>query len=372
VRIRTMPAQSIALGALVLCGVLAAMPAFASGDATPPWTFLTSPGPGVTIAGEQAISGWAMDLESGIKWVRISVDGAPVSTVYLPPGRKLGAAISLQWDTRSWPNGRHTIKVRVVNGADLFSDIERALTVANTVADYEDSRSPLSFAGTWSSPASAAPRPDDPLVGVTVDAENRLTLWAISRGRQGVFCSAQGVLNPDGSFDLLSREGSVRVTGQIAGDRQSVQATVTPPGLAPFSVTGREWPDFNPLSRRWAGTFTGAAPTANGQVIHVELSIDPSGNATCQTRVGSLQQSSICCVTPDGRVLLPGGSPDFPIGSLTEVNGTKILRYRFWHPDYPDLFQVPLQPFQPSSPPPVPPPGSPPPPPSPPGDTILR
>jgi hypothetical protein len=160
-----------------------------------------------------------------------------------------------------------------------------------------------------------------------------------------MICSGQGVLNSDGTFDLLSREGAVRLAGRIAGDRESVQVTVTPPGLAPFTVTGGEWPEYNPLSRRWAGTFTGTVPTSNGQPIHVDLSIDPSGNATCQARIGALQQSSLFCVTPDGRLLLPGGSPDRPIGWLGELNGAKYLAYQFGHPDYPGLFVVGLEPF---------------------------
>jgi hypothetical protein len=352
VKFSTRSGLKIAFGAVLLFRVSGVTPALASVDTTPPWAFLVSPGPDAAVSEEQAIVGWAFDAESGIKSARVFVDGAAINTVAFPAGQKGWTPFFVLWETRAWGNGRHTIQLRIVNGADLSSDLERPICVANKTPDPVI---PLTFAGTWSSQPSAAPRPDDPLLGMTVDPQNRLTLWAISRGRQGVFCSAQGVLNPDGSFDLLSREGSIRMTGQIAGDHQSVRATVTPPGLAPFSVTGGEWPDFNPLSRRWAGTFTGSAPAGNGQQIHMDLSIDPSGNATCQARVGSLQQSSTFCVTPDGRILLPGSAPDFPVGWLGELNGTIILAYRFWHPLYPYQFVVPLQPFQPAATPPAPP-----------------
>jgi hypothetical protein len=109
------------------------------------------------------------------------------------------------------------------------------------------------------------------------------------------------------------------------------------------------------LSRRWAGTFTGAVPSSNGHQICVDLSIDPSGNATCQTQFGALQQSSLFCVTPDGRILPPGGSPDRPIGWLGEVNGRKYLAHQFGHPAYPFLFVVGLDPFQPAAAPVAPP-----------------
>lgn len=345
----------IALSGLLFSQLLAVTPAVATGDTTPPCAFFVTPGPDATAGDLQPIVSWALDAESGIKSVRIFVDGALIHTLAFPAGRKDWTPSFLLWDTRSWPNGRHTIRTQVVNGADLPVDLERSVTVANAAPDPVDPRPGRPLAGTWSSQSASDPRPDDPLVGMTVDPQNRLTLWAISRGRQGVFCSGQGVLNPDGSFDLLSREGAVRLAGTIAGDRESVQVTVTPPGLAPFTVTGGEWPDYNPLSRRWAGTFTGAAPTSNGQQIHVDLSIDPSGNATCQARIGALQQSSLFCVTPGGRILLPGGSPDRPIGWLGEVNGTKYLAYRFWHPDYPGLFVVGLEPFQPAAAPAAPP-----------------
>jgi hypothetical protein len=360
VRIGIRAAKNVGRGALVCFWVFAVIPALASVDTTHPLAFLDSPESDAAVRGVQLIQGWALDPESGIKSVRIWVDGASMNFVSFPMIRKDGnPGFMLLWNTRFWPNGRHTIKVRIVNGGNLPSELERTVSVANGVTVPAEPRPPLPFAGTWSSLVTAALRPDDPLLGITVDPRNRLTLWAISRGRQSVFSSAQGVLNSDGSFNLLSTEGTVRVTGRIADDRQSVQVTVAPPGLVPFSATGRGWPGSNSLSRHWAGTFTGAAMVGNGQQIRVELSIDSSGNATCQAQLGRLRQSSISSVTPDGRLLVPGWGGNIQIGWLGEVYGRLMLRYRFWHPDYPDLFEVPLQPFQPSSTLPAPPPSPP-------------
>lgn len=350
-------AGSIARGALLLLGVIAIAPALAFADATPPRAGLDSPGSEAALRGVQSIAGWALDSESGIRSVRVWVNGVGVNYVSYPMVRKDGKpGFRLLWNTRFWPNGRHTIKIRVVNGVNLAADLEQTVRVANGVAPPEEPRPPLPFAGTWSSPGTAAPRPGDPHLGITVDAQNRLTLWTISPGPQSVYVSGQGVLRSDGSFDLMATEGPVRVTGRIADDRQSVQVTATPPGLVPFTVAGRGWPAYNPLSRRWAGTFTGALTAANGLQMRVDLSIDPSGNATCQAQAGWLRQSSICRVTPAGQLLLPGagGRGDFPIGWLEEVNGAIRLWYGFWHPEQPYLFAVPLQPFPTAAPTAVP------------------
>jgi hypothetical protein len=353
VRIGIRLAKNIARTGLVFFSALGVIPAPASADATPPRAGLDSLGSEAAVRGVQSIAGWALDPESGIKSIRIYVDGANVNYVTYPTARKDGnPGFRVLWNTRFWANGRHTIKVRVVNRENLASEVERAVTVANGLPSPDDPRPPLPLTGTWTS-LLAAPRPDEPILGITVDPQNRLTLWTILLGRQVLFASAQGTVKPDGSFDLLSTENPVRVTGRIAEDRQSVQVTVTPPNLAPFSATGRGWPGSDSLSRRWAGTYTGMAAGPAGDRLRVELSIDPSGRATCQAQVGWLRQSSLCSVTPDGRLLVPGLTGDIQIGWLGEVNGAARLQYRFWHPEYPDLFEVPLLPFQPAPTPPV-------------------
>jgi hypothetical protein len=344
----------VAVGALVLFRLGGAIPVLAWADATPPHAGLDSPGPDGAVGGVQTIAGWALDPESGVKSIRVWVNGVSVNYVSFPMVRRDGRpGFRLLWNTRLWPNGRHAIKVRIVNGQNLSSDLERAVSVANGVPAPEGPRPPLPFAGTWSSWLVGPPRPNDPLLGLTVDPQNRLTLWTISRGQRTQFFSAQGTLKPDGSFDLLSTEGAGRVTGRIEEDRQGVQVTVTPPDLVSFTAAGRGWPAYESLSRRWAGTYTGTAAVAGGDQFRVALSIDPAGRATCQAQVGWLRQSSICSVTPDGRLLVPGGSGDLQIGWLGEASGAMRLQYRFWHPDYPDLFEVPLQPFQPAAAPPT-------------------
>lgn len=349
-RIGTTPAKQIALGALVLFKVLGVMTALAAVDTTPPQAFLDSPGADAAVRGVQSIAGWAMDSESGIQAVRVWVDDTSMNFVSFPLIRKDGnPGFRLLWDTRSWPDGRHTIKIRIVNGGDLSADLERTVRVANGATLPEDHPTPLSYAGTWSSQAVAAPRVDGPLVAMTVDPQHRVTLWAISRDPPTVFISAQGMLKPDGSFDLLSTDDPCHIRGQVADDRESVLVTVAPPGLAPFTVTGRRWAQSNPLLPHWAGTFAGTATAASGHPIRVELSIDASGNATSHARLGELRQSSICSVTPDGRLLVRSGGDDVQVGWLEEVSGTMLLRYCFWHPDYPDVFEVPLEPFQPAS-----------------------
>jgi len=82
-----------------------------SSDTTPPSVSITYPSAGATVSGTITVSANAVDLESGISWVRIYIDRTnriceDSSAPYL-----------CSWDTRSYSDGLHEITVWARNGA---------------------------------------------------------------------------------------------------------------------------------------------------------------------------------------------------------------------------------------------------------------
>src|SRR5207248_3192191 len=79
------------------------------------------------------------------------------------------------------------------------------------------------LAGTWTSLPLGAPAPNQDHASLTVDPQGRFTVWARSADGQTIAHGAQGVLRPDGSFDVTGSDGvsMVHFTGQISPDRQT-------------------------------------------------------------------------------------------------------------------------------------------------------
>jgi hypothetical protein len=201
---------------------------------------------------------------------------------------------------------------------------------------------PSSFPGTWS-----AQPPTDHAVALTVDNENRFTVWAVSRDRQTVARSAQGALKADGSFEVTSADGVVRFTGQIAADRQSAAITATRPDFLSFTVTAPRLPDVGLLPSTLVGTFHGSATAANSDRLDLEMSIDPGGN--CTSRAAMIQagfsllrqQFGTLYVTADGRLTDPDGNRE--VGLLQVSGNSLMLTYTFLQSGYENTFQGPLQ-----------------------------
>jgi hypothetical protein len=219
--------------------------------------------------------------------------------------------------------------------------------VSNSVSTTVSTTVSTSLAGTWLAvPASGN------AVSLTVDPQNRFTVWAVSANRQTVAHAAQGKLNPDGSFDVFSPDQQVvHFTGQIAADGKSATITAARAGFGMFSVTAPRVPDVGPLPNTLVGTFNGAGVAANGDQLQVRLSIDSGGNSTFEGDAiransnGALGQFGHFYVTSDGRLTDPGTNGE--AGILQVQNGMLVLTYNYGAGSYHNRFQVPLQPLAP-------------------------
>jgi uncharacterized repeat protein (TIGR01451 family) len=203
-----------------------------------------------------------------------------------------------------------------------------------------------SFAGTW-----FAKPPTDHAAALTVDRQNRFTVWAVSRDQVLITHSAQGHLNPDGSFDVVSPDGRVHFTGQVAQNGQSAQITAERANVGSFTVTAPRAPDVGPLPDLLTGTWNGVGQASNGDRLEVHLSIDPQGNSTfygAVTQAGGTirRQFANFYITPDGRITDPNGNRQ--VGTLQQQGNQLVLTYSFQHagpPAYQRDFQVVLQPL---------------------------
>jgi hypothetical protein len=206
----------------------------------------------------------------------------------------------------------------------------------------------VSFAGTWSAvPASVN------AAALTVDPQNRFTVWGVSADRVSLARSAQGQLNPDGSFDAFSSDQLAHFTGQVAADRQSATITADRTGVVSFTVTASRALDVGPLPNTLVGTFSGFGVAANGDRLHVLFSIDPGGNSSFEGDVvrsgsiGALFQFGNFYVTSDGQLNDPG-TPPHQVGTLQVQNNNLVLNYSFvTQSGYQNNFRVSLQPFMP-------------------------
>jgi hypothetical protein len=212
-----------------------------------------------------------------------------------------------------------------------------------------------SFAGTWFAFSQT-----DPSVSLTVDPQNRFTVWAFTPDGQTVTRAAQGHVKADGSFDVFSSDQLVHFTGQIAADRQSAAITAARSGFVPFTVTAPRLQDVDPtpLPNYLVGTFNGTGAANDGSSLTVRMSIDPGGNATFEdeavpvnTVTRRLQFAHFyVTLAPDGRgrVLDPNGNQPIQVGTLQVQNNVLVLTYNFSQggsSPYQNQFQVQLQPL---------------------------
>ena len=150
-----------------------------------------------------------------------------------------------------------------------------------------------------------------------------------------------------GSYDVMSADGRVHFTGQVAADGSTAMITAARSGFVPFTITASRRPDVDALPAALVGTFTGSGVGANGDRFQVWLSIDPGGNATLeadviQTTSGGAKQFATLQVSPNGVITSPTSSGQ--IAALQATNGGLALQYHFVVSEtgYQNTFQVSL------------------------------
>ena len=97
------------------------------GDVTAPVVDILSPASGGTVGGTIAVTADATD-NVGVVEVRLLVDGAVVATDTTAP-------YSLEWNTTSWANGAHSLRVRAFDAAGNTGDDLIDVLVSNKNSD---------------------------------------------------------------------------------------------------------------------------------------------------------------------------------------------------------------------------------------------
>jgi uncharacterized repeat protein (TIGR01451 family) len=255
----------------------------------------------------------------------------------LAPGA--AGSVSFRAQVASGVSGRTAVSNQAqLVSSDLLQPVTSnsvTVTVGNT-----------SLAGTY----KLLPNPQNPNAfipnptSITVDDENNFTVTTLPDGLAPAL-AAQGQLNADGSFVVVTSNGQARFTGQIGPNGQSATVTVQRNGPASYSVLMPRTPDFNPLPDTLVGTFSGFATNAAGDRLRVLLTIDPGGNATFEGDVIQLFptnlrfRSGAYQVYPDGRIGF-GGQID---GVLRPAGNSLLLVYNYTGENgYQSVFQVPL------------------------------
>jgi hypothetical protein len=99
--------------------------ALPTAKATPPSVSLISPTAGTTVAGSINVAVKATD-SSGIATLKYQLDGVPIA-VFSPP------SLTLPWDSRSTPNGPHTLSATAIDTAGNTVQASVSFTVSNMV-----------------------------------------------------------------------------------------------------------------------------------------------------------------------------------------------------------------------------------------------
>jgi uncharacterized repeat protein (TIGR01451 family) len=250
-------------------------------------------------------------------------------------------SVSFQVQINQGANGSTISNQAQIGGPEVSQAVP-----SNTVSTAVGGGPPqTSFAGTW----FAVP-PTDHAVSLTVDSQNRFTVWAVSKDRTTVARSAQGHINNDGSFAAASTDSLVQFTGQISADKQSAMITAQRTGFVSFSVTAPRAPDVGPLPDNLVGTWNGFGQAANGDRLQVAISIDPGGNSTFQATMVpagagiTRLQFAHFYITPDGRITDPNTNQQ--VGTLQVQGNQVVLNYNFQSSNptpYQNNFQVQLQ-----------------------------
>ncbi len=101
-------------------------------DALPPTIYVDAPAANATVQGDVLIRGWAIDnttqVENAVTGVRVFIDGQTIGYATLGisrpdvcaayPGRPLcpNVGYQLNWNTRNWANGTHTLRLEATDG----------------------------------------------------------------------------------------------------------------------------------------------------------------------------------------------------------------------------------------------------------------
>jgi hypothetical protein len=258
----------------------------------------------------------------------------------------------------------------------LFSPKAEGLRTASLVidSDAENGRQvvtlrgtgtppPLSMPGTWATHA-----PTGHAVSLSIDAQGKLTVWAVSQDRQTVRHSGQGAL-ANGAFSIALPDG-ILLSGQVSADQSSASVTAQRAGVALLSANAPRLSDVAPLPGNLAGTYIGLGTAANGDQLQIQLTVAPGGHTTLHGVVNrpgvaaSRRQFGTLFVTAEGKLIRPlvagDGSlsrpvPNSPIpgtiddsvavatlGGIQATSNGLVLTYEFRQADYVNAFQVPL------------------------------
>jgi len=114
-------------GRLDVSAALTAAGGSTGGDVTPPVVDILSPNDGATVGGTINVSADATD-NVGVVEVRLMIDGSVVATDTTAP-------YILEWNTTSWSNGQHSLRVRALDAAGNSGDDVITVNISNKGGD---------------------------------------------------------------------------------------------------------------------------------------------------------------------------------------------------------------------------------------------
>jgi hypothetical protein len=216
-------------GRLDVSAALTAAGGSTGGDVTPPVVDILSPNAGATVGGTVMVTADATD-NVGVVEVRLMIDGNVVATDTTAP-------YALEWNTSSWSNGQHSLRVRALDAAGNSGDDVITVTVSNKAADT----APPSVAIT--SPSNNATVAGN--VTITASASDNVGVAFVEFFVDGVWCAADSSAPYSFSWDSRGVSNGAHTLMAVAEDTSgnrtstwiSVNVSNNVPDTTPPTVT---------------------------------------------------------------------------------------------------------------------------------------
>ena len=245
------------------------LPGGGGGDVTPPVVDILSPGEGATVSNTLIVRADAND-NVGVTEVRLMIDGAVVAT-------DTSAPYELEWNTTSWSNGTHSLRVRAVDAANNSGDDVISVNVANAPPDLTPPTVAITSPGVRATVSGA--------VNITATASDNVGVAFVEFFVDGVWQGADTGAPYSHTWDSRTVPNglhTIMVTAEdTAGNRTSVTRDVTVQ---------------NTLADLIAPTVTITSP-AHGQTVGATVNVtvsawDNLGVTRCELYVNGVMKAS--------------------------------------------------------------------------------
>jgi hypothetical protein len=211
-------------GRLNVRNALVAAGGSGGGDITAPVVDILSPAAGASVSGNVTVSASATD-NVGVVEARLMIDGSVVSV-------DTSAPYNFDWDTFSWNNGDHSLRVRAVDAAGNYADDVITVTVNNPTQDVTP---PVVSIG---SPAAGATVNGN--VAITATASDNVAVAFVEFFVDGIWQGADATAPYSHIWDSTQVGNGVHqitvVAEDTSGNRTSVSRSITVSNNLPDTI----------------------------------------------------------------------------------------------------------------------------------------